>query len=642
MGACGQWPYGLVHGFTDVGMGGLMKEREIRPALARWENEGGTVVAPPSPPASTLGGMALAAAAAHPGAALRAKHDGEWLETSYPELRAAVEEIACGLIALGVEPGDHVAILSDTRPEWTLADLGTLCAGAVVVPVYQTSSPEEVSYVLGHSGARLIFCEDEQQLAKVAEIRSDSPRLERVVALTTARDAEAISLTELRERGASLGRQELERRLRTTRADDVATIVYTSGTTGPPKGCVLTHANLLATARMYADAIELGRDPFSIFMFLPLAHVLARITQFTALQLGGTIVYWQRDPGRLLEDLAETGPTHFPSVPRVFEKIHARATSGAEVAAPKRALLRWAVQTGAAMRACERRGAHPGALLRARHALADRLVLSKVRGLFGGRLQLALTGAAPIGREVLDFFDACGVPILEGYGMTETCAAATLNTPGALRFGTVGRALPGTEVAIAADGEVLLRGGNVFSGYYRDAAATSEIFEDGWLRTGDLGRLDDGYLTITGRKKDIIITSSGKNVSPTNIEAALGERPWISHAVVYGDNRPYLVAALTLDPDEAPALAKRLGIEPDFSAMAADNRVHAALQAEVDAVNNRLARIEQIKRFAVLERDLTQGAGELTPTMKVKRMLVYDRYRDVFENLYTTQNGARG
>jgi long-chain acyl-CoA synthetase len=618
-----------------------MKERERQASLARWENEGGTVVEPRAPAASTVGGMVLAATATRSGSPLRAKRSGTWRDTTYPELGSAVAEIALGLIALGVEPGDHVAILSDTRPEWTLADLGTLCAGAVVVPVYQTSSPDEVGYVLAHSGARLVFCEDDQQLAKVAEIREDCPRLEHVVTLTASR-GDAISLAELRRRGSSAGREELDRRLREANAADAATIVYTSGTTGPPKGCVLTHANLLATVRMYADALDLGRDPFSIFMFLPLAHVLARITQFTALQLGGTIIYWQRDPGRLLEDLAETGPTHFPSVPRVFEKIHARAAAGVEeAAAPKRSLFRWALASGAAMRECERRGGRPGALLRARHALADRLVLSKVRGLFGGRLQLALTGAAPIGREALEFFDACGVPILEGYGMTETCAAATLNTPAARRLGTVGRALPGVEVTIAPDGEVLLRGANVFGGYYRDDTARAEMFEGGWLRSGDLGALDDGrYLTITGRKKDIIITSSGKNVTPTNIETALMERPWISHAVVYGDGRPYLVAALTLDPDEAPALAGRLGIEPDLPAMAADRRVREALQAEVDAVNSRFARIEQIKRFELLERDLTQSAGELTPTMKVKRQLVYDRYRELFEGLYATQNGA--
>jgi len=613
-----------------------MRERERRAALARWENEGGTVV---EPAASTLGAMALATTAIHSGPALRAMRDGTWTDMTYPELGSAVEDIALGLIALGIEPGDHVAILSDTRLEWTLADLGTLCAGAVVVPVYQTSSPEEVSYVLEHSGARLIFCEDERQLAKVSEIRARCPRLEHVVVLTGAPD-EAISLAELRGRGSSVGRKELDRRLREASAEDAATIVYTSGTTGPPKGCVLTHANLLATVRMYADALELGREPFSIFMFLPLAHVLARITQLTALQLGGTIVYWRRDPARLLEDLAETGPTHFPSVPRVFEKIHARAVSGVEeAAAPKRALFRWALATGAAMRECERRGDRAGVLLRARHALADRLVLSKVRELFGGRLQLALTGAAPIGRQVLEFFDACGVPILEGYGMTETCAAATLNTPAARRLGTVGRSLPGAEVAIAPDNEVLLRGANVFGGYYRDEAATAEMFEHGWLRSGDLGALDDGgYLTVTGRKKDIIITSSGKNVTPTNIEAALMELPWISHAVVYGDKRPYLVAALSLDPDGAPALARRLGIEPDLRAMATDPRVRKALQAEVDAVNSRFARIEQIKRFALLQHDLTQGAGELTPTMKVKRQLVYDRYSELFEGLYADQD----
>ncbi|MGH2978091.1 MAG: AMP-dependent synthetase/ligase, partial [Solirubrobacterales bacterium] len=412
--------------------------------------------------------------------------------------------------------------------------------------------------------------------------------------------------------------------------------VYTSGTTGPPKGCVLTHANCLATVRMYVNALELGREPFSIFLFLPLAHALARVTQMAVLHAGGTIAYWQRDPARILDDLGESRPTHFPSVPRVFEKVHSRATAGVEEAGPpKRALFHWALRAGAALRARERRGTGPGILLRARHALADRLVLSRIRGLFGGRLQLALTGAAPIGRDVLEFFDACGVLVLEGYGLTETCAAATLNTPAGFRFGTVGRALPGADVAIAADGEVLLRGDNVFGGYYRDEPATRDTFADGWLRSGDLGALDeDGYLRITGRKKDIIITSSGKNITPTNIETELRGRPWISQAVVYGDNRPYLVAVLTLDRDEAPALAARLGIEPDVAAMARDERVRQALQAEVDEANRHFARIEQVKRFAVLDRDLTQADGELTPTMKVKRSLVYDRYREVFDRLY--------
>jgi len=287
------------------------------------------------------------------------------------------------------------------------------------------------------------------------------------------------------------------------------------------------------------------------------------------------------------------------------------------------------------MRAAERRGARPGPILRARHALADRLVLSNVRALFGGRLRLALTGAAPVARDVLEFFDACGVPVLEGYGFTETSAAATLNTPSATRLGTVGRPLSGVDITIADDGEVLIRGENVFLGYHRDEQATGEALEDGWLLSGDLGSIDqDGYLAITGRKKDLIITSSGKNIAPTNIETALRERPWISQAVVYGDKRPYLVALLTLDPEEAPALAARLGVSPDSAALARDEGVRKLLQAEVDEVNRRFARIEQIKRFAVLDRDLTLAAGELTPTMKVKRPVVYERYRTHFDELY--------
>ena len=588
-----------------------------------------------APEASTLGGMALAAAMAHGGAALRERREGAWSDTSYPEFGAAVEQVARGLIGLGIEHGDRVAILSETRPEWTVADLGALCAGAVVVPIYQTNSPEEVRYVLEHSGARLVFCEDDQQIAKVEEVRAACPRLEHVVTFI-AGAAAAMSFAELRERGTQIERHVLEERLRESSATDAATIVYTSGTTGPPKGCVLTHANCMATLRMYGNALELGRQQFSIFLFLPLAHALARVAQMAVLHRGGTIIYWQRDPAKILDDLAETRPTHFPSVPRVFEKIYSRVTAGVEEASlPRRTLFRWTLRTGAAMRAQERRGAAPGIMLRLRHALADRLVLSRVRGLFGGRLQLALTGAAPIGREMLEFFDAAGVLILEGYGLTETCAAATLNTPARFRFRTVGRTLPGVEVAIVSDGEVLMRGENVFDGYYRDDQATRDAFADGWLRSGDLGVLDeDGFLTITGRKKDIIITSSGKNITPTNIETELRQRPWISQAVVYGDNRPYLVAVLTLDEDQAPELATRLGIEPDLRAMARDEGVRQALQAEVDEANRHFARIEQVKRFGVLDRDLTQVAGELTPTMKIKRGVVYDRYREMLEGLY--------
>jgi long-chain acyl-CoA synthetase len=354
------------------------------------------------------------------------------------------------------------------------------------------------------------------------------------------------------------------------------------------------------------------------------------------LDLGGTIAYWQRDRARLLDDLAASRPTHVPVVPRVLEKVHARALAAAEEGGfVSRAAFRHALGIGALTRRRERAGKAVNPVLRGAHAVADRFVLSKVRLLFGEEARLVVTGAAPIGAEVPEFFDACGLPVMEGYGMTETCAAATLNTPTAFRFGTVGRPLPGMEVGIADDGEVLMRGPCVFGGYYRDESATAATFDGDWLRSGDLGEIDaDGYLRITGRKKDVIITSSGKNITPSLIESALRESRWISEAVVYADNRPYLVALLVLDRDELPALAERTGVEPDLAAMAGDERVRREVATVVDEVNTRFARIEQVKRFAILDHELTQGAGELTPTMKVKRAVVYDRYREVFDSLY--------
>jgi long-chain acyl-CoA synthetase len=589
-----------------------------------------TVLSSPTAAATTLPELLLEAVERHAGTAMRVRRGDAWQDTTFAELGAAAREIAGGLIALGVRPGDRVAILGSTRPEWTLADCGALCAGATVVPVYHTNSPEECQYVLAHSAARVLICEDASQLAKVASVREQLPALEHVFTMLTADGAR--SLSELRAIGEPVDIGTVS-----VAPADAATIVYTSGTTGPPKGCVLTHANLVATMRMYEDRLRDELRPgVVIFMFLPLAHSLARVVQFVALDVGATLSFWQGDPKRLLDDVAEARPTYFPSVPRVFEKIHARALAAAqESSAVRRRLFGWAIATGARVREVERRGGEAGPALRASARLADHLVLSRVRALFGGELRLGLTGAAPIGREVLDFFDACGVLILEGYGMTETCAAATLNTPGDFRLGTVGRPLPGSEVTLAADGEVLMRGPHVFGGYHRDEDSTRATFENGWLRSGDLGEIDaDGFVAITGRKKDLIITSSGKNISPTNLETALSETRWISQAVVYGDNRPYLVALLTIDPDELGALAARVGVPADPARMAVDERVHAVLQDAVDEVNRQVARIEQIKRFAVLDHDLSQTEGELTPTMKVKRAAVYRRYHELFERLY--------
>jgi len=592
-----------------------------------------TQAAPASTQISTLAELAGHTAARHSGPALRHKTERGWEDISYAELGLTAGEIARGLIALGIERGDRVSILGNTRPEWTLCDLGALAAGTTVAPMYQTNSPEECQYVLTHSEARVVFCEEEQ-LEKIDQIRERCPALEHVIVFER-RVGEDISLDELRQLGAEVTDSALDERVAAVAPNDIATLVYTSGTTGPPKGCMLTHANFLATMEMYLQQVEFD-DTHTVFMFLPLAHSLARVTQMVALQVGATIAYWTRDPKRLLEDIAEVRPSHLPSVPRVFEKIHTAALSGIEDQQfAKRLMARWALETGRRARSVERRGKQLGRLGRSRRGIADRLVLGKVRDLFGGQLQLALSGAAPIAKDVLEFFDSCGIPILEGYGMTESTAAATLNTKESQRFGSVGKPLPGTEVRTAPDGEILLSGPHVFAGYFKDPEATSETFDDGWLRTGDLGHIDpEGFVSITGRKKDIIITSSGKNITPTNIENQLKESRWISEAVVYGDGRPYLVALITLDGDELPALAERAGVAPDVATMAHDDRVRAEIQREVDRANEHFARIEQVKRFTILDHELSQAAGELTPTLKVKRSVVYDKYGSKLAALY--------
>ena len=580
---------------------------------------------------NSLGQMVLDAAERHSGTAIRFPRDGTWHEWSFAELGTAVRELARGLAALGLEPGEKVALLGETRPEWTLADAAILAAGLVVVPVYQTNSPEECRYVVDHSEARAIILEDAGQLAKIEAVRDQLPGLEHVISMEPAGGTTTVD--DLRGRAGEVDEAELVKRLEAVGIDDVATIVYTSGTTGPPKGCMLTHRNVLATGEAYRQ--QVGLKPGAVlFMFLPLAHALARVVQMVSLEVGCTLAFWSGDSRKLVEDVGAAAPTHFPSVPRVFEKIHARVLArGSEGSAVKQRLFAWAIATGRKARPAMRRGT-ASAALKAQYALADRLVLGKVRQVFGGRLELALTGAAPIPLEVLEFLDACGITVLEGYGMSETCAAATLNPPHDPRFGTVGPALPGFAVEIAEDGEILLGGPNVFKGYHRNDEATAETFVGDLVRTGDLGELEDGYLRITGRKKDLIITSSGKNISPTNIENALRESRWISQAVVHGDNRSYLVALLTLDADEAAALAEELGIDGDVQSMSTHDRVRERLQQDVDQANAQFARIEQIKKFTVLEVDLSQEAGELTPTMKVKRAVVERRYADTFSGMY--------
>jgi long-chain acyl-CoA synthetase len=567
--------------------------------------------------------------------AQRYKVGDEWVDISYAELGEAVKEVALGLIGLGVEPGDKVSILAHTRPEWTHACFGILSAGGALVTIYQTNSPEECQYVLAHSDSRAVFVEDAEQLEKVRAVRDGCPELQHVVVMDPAGAElgdDALSLDDLRERGRGRDASEWEARYEAVTPDDICLYIYTSGTTGPPKGCLLTHANYRAiTDSVVKQSVLEGGDVS--YLFLPLAHAFAILIQFGSFDLGVTLAYWSRDPKMIIADIAQLSPTYFPSVPRMFEKIYTLATSAAED--PEQ--LRQAVGLGVKVRTMQLEGKEVPPELQAAFDQAEEKLFKNVRGLFGQNIRECVTGAAPIAPEILEFFFACGVPVMEGYGMTETSTSATVNRPeaGRFRFGSVGKPMDGVEVKIADDGEVLIKGPNIFQGYYKNDEATAQALEGEWLHTGDLGRLEDGFLFITGRKKDIIITAGGKNITPANLENGLKQNRWISQAVVVGDRRPYLIALLTLDPEEAPALAQSLGLEDDsIEALRTNEQVLAEIQKVVDEVNSHVGPVEQIKRFEILDHDLSQETGELTPTLKVKRNVVNEKFADVVDALY--------
>jgi long-chain acyl-CoA synthetase len=560
--------------------------------------------------------------------------DGNWVTRTFSEVLDSVRNLSLGLMALGVEKGDKVSILANTRPEWSYFDFAALTAGAVVAPIYQTNSPEECRYVLADSDAKVVVVEDEEQMEKIRAVRGDCPQLEQVIRMTGSSD-DAISMQDLAARGSELDEADWEQRWRSVTPDDICTFIYTSGTTGPPKGCVISHGNYRAMLNMI-NAVHVIDDEELTYLFLPLAHSFAVLVQFGSFDLGATLAYWERDPMKIAANLVEVRPTYFPSVPRIFEKIYTAATARTEAAGGlTKAVFNWAVKVGHEVRELEHQGREPGPLLSWQYKLADRQVLSKIRGLFGGRLRLAVSGAAPINPEILRFFEAAGVLVLEGWGMTETSTAATISTPDDYKIGTIGKPFPGCEVKIADDGEILVRGPNVFQGYYKNQEATDEALAGGWLHTGDIGEVDeDGYIKITGRKKDIIITAGGKNITPANLEAEIKQQPLVSQCVVIGDRRPYLVALVTLDAEEAATYAKAHGLPEDPEALASNEQVKAAIDAHVDQINQKFARVEQVKKIRILPHDLSQAGGELTPTMKVKRAAVASKYENEIDELY--------
>ena len=568
-----------------------------------------------------------------PSVAVQYKEGDRWLSKTFAEVREIVMPLALGLVELGIQKGDRVSILGNTRPEWTYFDFAALSIGATVVPIYQTNSPEECRYVLDNSDSKIVVVEDAEQLEKVRQVRDQLPQLEQIVMMTGSAE-DALSMEDLAAKGSG-DASRWERLYEAVTPEDICTFIYTSGTTGPPKGCIISHGNYRAMLDMVKETSVIEEGDLT-YLYLPLAHSFALLIQLGSYDLGTAIAYWERDPLKILPNLAELKPSYFPSVPRIFEKIYTAATSAMEKEGGlKKAIFDWSIRVGAKMRAAERAGRKPGFLLQRQYAFADKKVLSTIRGLFGGNIRLAVSGAAPINPEILRFFDAAGVLVLEGWGMTETSTAATISSPEDFKVGTIGKPFPGCEVRIAEDGEILVKGPNVFQGYHKNPEATAETIVDGWLHTGDIGEVDsDGFIKITGRKKDIIITAGGKNITPANLEAEIKQHPLVSQCVVVGDRRPYLVALVTLDPEEAVKYAQENNLPDDPVQLASNPDVKAAIEAHVEKINQNFARVEQVKKIAILPEDLSQESGELTPTLKVKRAVVAQKHGGAIEQLY--------
>ena len=553
-----------------------------------------------------------------------------WRDVTAGQFRDEVTALAKGLIAAGVSPGDRVALMSRTRYEWTLVDYAIWTAGAVTVPIYETSSAEQVEWILSDSGASAAFAE--------TQAHADAIREAGVAAVKNVWLIEGPDGTVAGPDGASVTDEQLEQHRTARKAADLATIIYTSGTTGRPKGCQITHGNLLSDVRnavegSLVEVFEIAGS--STLLFLPLAHSFARIIQVGCLESGAILGHWP-DARTVAKALPEFRPTFLLAVPRVFEKVYNTAVQQASASKAKSRIFDAAAATAVAWsQAASSDGAAPGQALRLRHALFDRLVYAKLRAAVGGKVAYAVSGGAPLGERLGHFFRGAGITILEGYGLTETSAAATVNRPSRNKIGTVGPPLPGVAIKIADDGEILLRGPNIFPGYWHNDAATAEVLDpEGWFGTGDVGGLDEeGFLQVTGRKKELIVTAGGKNVAPAVLEDRLRASPLISQCVVVGDGRPYIACLITLDEEGLEFWRKQHGLAAD--ADVTDNpELTADIQAAVDEANKAVSRAESIRRFRVLPSDFTEENGYLTPSLKVRRNLVIKDFAADIETLY--------
>jgi long-chain acyl-CoA synthetase len=575
-----------------------------------------------------------------PHTAFMAKRDGQWRSYSFLWARDQVAATAFGLLALGLTRGTRVAILSENRPEWATTDFAAMAAGMVTVPLYTTLIPSQIAYILRDAGAEVVFVSNRDTLEMVESVRSEVPSLQTVIVFSSHGLDESdhlMSLDRLKKAGREATAEDFEDLCRSVAAEDPVTIVYTSGTTGDPKGVVLTHAGFMAEYDAIYPTFE-GRPGDSLLSFLPLSHILQRVVDTFALLYGFTIAYAESLEA-LGDNLREIRPTHIVSVPRVYEKIHGRIHAGVQQGPPiKRALFHWAVDVGRRYRTAEAAGG-AGLWLAVRHRLATVLVLKKIHAATGGNIRFYVSTGAPLSKGLAEFFDAVGIRIIEAWGMTELTGAATSNTHQAYRFGSVGRAGPGVELKVTDEGEICVRGAIVMKEYWRQPEATAETIDaDGWLHTGDIGHLDDdGFLYITDRLKELIITAGGKNVAPQPLENALKADPLIAQAMIVGDRRNFISAILVPQGEVLEAWAVEHGVAGNLDALCADPRVIDHYRSAVDEIMKAFSRYERVREFRLVPEEFTQEAGELTPTLKLKRRVLLAKYADLIEEIYARQ-----
>ncbi len=568
-----------------------------------------------------------------------------WEGISWGRFEREAHEFASGLIACGLEKSGAVAILMGNVPEWPSSDLGTIIAGGVGVGLYPTSSAEQCRYIINHSDAEFVLVDNRSQLEKILHVRDGLPKLKSIIVLDelSAREHQGVlSYREFLQLGAERlaeTRKVIEERARHAQPEETVIMVYTSGTTGLPKGACLSHRYVIESVESLRETIPMFDTDVS-FSYLPYCHVAERISGLYNRLYAGAAAYFVEDIGKLWDYMLEVKPTIFPSLPRFFEKVHARVMSDLEKApGEEREQFEEVLALGKRISRKRQERARVPEELQKEYEARARFVIEKVRSYFGGQLRTATSGGAPLPREIAEFFDAAGIPILQAYGLTENLCVA-FNRPDNYKFGTVGPPMPGCNVRIADDGEILVRSEMMFSGYYKEPERTAEVFRDGWLLTGDLGEMDaDGFLKITGRKKELIVTSTGKNIAPALIENLLKEHHLISHALVYGDSKSYLVALITLNPLETESYARAHGIaHRDFADLTSSAEINALVLKIVEEVNTKVSSTEAIRKFAILNRDFSIEAEEVTPTMKIKRKVVTERYGEVLEGLYALRN----